>query len=335
MPRRTLQATLPSRINSVAWSPDGCKIASGSDLSINIWDGSTFAPIAASKVEGRVLSVAFTPDSNQLVSGGGRVQLWDVQGMSHLRNYEGHGGIVYEVAVSPDGGILASGSEDGTIFLWRLDTAECIQVLGGHASGVRAVAFSFAGRRLASGSVDNTIAIWDLQSYSCIKTLTNHSRCVTSLSYSADGCMLASGSVDDTICIYNATTYARLRTIRGDYDWVLSVRFTPDSRTLLFGCGNSLIYAHGEFQVWEGHTNGVTSVAVSPDGACIVSGSNDQTVRIWSLPPAKGIVSDVSELSYHLFILYLAPPAAPGLPSGINLMPEVFTNVQILITSQL
>ena len=98
LPLRTLQPPHSDYVRCVAWSSDGSKIASGSDLSINIWDGSTFAPIAASKVEGRVLSVAFTPDSSRFVSGGfhGSIKLWDVQGLSLIRkyNYEGHQGSI-------------------------------------------------------------------------------------------------------------------------------------------------------------------------------------------------------------------------------------------------
>jgi len=106
----------------VAWSPDGCTIACGSeDRTISIWNCSTFEPIATMRVEGRASSVAYTPDSSKLVSGGKYLQLWDIQGFSLIRKYNGHGGSVCAVAVSaPCLSVVAMTEplEDGTRQAW-------------------------------------------------------------------------------------------------------------------------------------------------------------------------------------------------------------------------
>jgi WD40 repeat protein len=66
------------------------------------------------------------------------------------------------VAFSPDGRLLASGSDDKTIKLWEVASGSLVRTLSGHTNDVRSVAFSPDGRLLASGSDDKTIKLWDI-----------------------------------------------------------------------------------------------------------------------------------------------------------------------------
>ena len=95
-----------------------------------------------------IYSVAFSPDGNTIASGSAFniVRLWDVATVKLIRTLEGHTVDVYSVAFSPDGNTLASGSEDDTIRLWDVATGNLIRTLEGHTADVYSVAFSPDGK---------------------------------------------------------------------------------------------------------------------------------------------------------------------------------------------
>ncbi len=78
-----------------------------------------------------------------------------------LQTLEGHSGSVQSIAFSPDGKLLASGSDDKTIKLWDTATGD-VQTLEGHSGSIQSIAFSPDGKLLASGSGDETIKLWNI-----------------------------------------------------------------------------------------------------------------------------------------------------------------------------
>ena len=111
-----------------------------------------------------VRSVAFSPDGGTLASGSadGTVRLWDAITGAPLKTLAGHTDSVYSVAFSPDGRTLASGSDDDTVRLWDAITGAPLKTLTGHTNWVYSVAFSPDGLTLASGSGDGTLLLWDI-----------------------------------------------------------------------------------------------------------------------------------------------------------------------------
>ena len=136
---------------------------------------------------GTATSVAFSPDGTTLASGSydKTIKLWNANTGDRLRSLVGHADIVLSVAFSPDGTSLVSGFLDTSIKLWNANTGECLRTLEGHADYVRS-AFSPDGTTLASGSGDKTIKLWNANTGECLRTLEGHARRVFQVAFHPD-----------------------------------------------------------------------------------------------------------------------------------------------------
>ncbi|EIW85853.1 WD40 repeat-like protein, partial [Coniophora puteana RWD-64-598 SS2] len=240
------------RVHSVAYSPDGNWIASGSeDKTIRIWDSNTSLPVSK-PLEGHndiVSSITFAPNGRSIVSGSDdrTLLVWDALTQEVvLGPLEGHTDYVWSVKYSPDGRLIASGSEDGFVRLWNSTSGDCIGTIQ-RPGKVQEVTFSPCGKHIATACRDNLIRVWDVSSRElCLQPLAGHKSAALAVAYSPDGNILASGSWDWTVRLWDPKT------------------------------GQLLI------DPLRGHKLGITGLCFSPDSSILVSVSFDKSIRAWN-----------------------------------------------------
>lgn len=247
-------------------------------------------------------------------------------GVSLMHTLRGHVVWVGRIAWSPDGKLLASPSQDGSIRLWDTETGECSHTLRRHWNAVPSVAFDPAGVTLVSGSDDRTVALWDVTQGRALWASTGHQDSVLSVAFHPAGHVVATGSRDRTIKLWEPESGTILRSLEGHHEAVFSVAFDSAGHLLASGSYDRTI------RLWEpesgrllhilkGTQSIVMSVAFDPAGRTLVSASSDGTVRIWEphggklLRTLEGHTQSVECVAVHGTALL----ASKGLDNSIRL----------------
>ena len=275
------------RVYTIAFSPDGGTLAVASDGEIRLWDVGTGIHKATLRGLGLFSDLVFSPDGRTLAATNApprseiSIFLWDIDPTdvrkSKLRcRLTDHKLGVNSIVFSPNGQLLASGHKFNNIRLWDIETGKLELIFKGHRYPlwIQSVAFAPNGETLASLSISiqssdskAEILLWDTATGEYITTLIGHDKAVdnriplhsSSIAFSLNGKILASGSLDGTVRLWDPNTAA-------------NDSFYHQLRRTVFGYHKGTIRAH---------TSHVLSVALSPDGRTLASGSSNTAIRLW------------------------------------------------------
>jgi WD40 repeat protein/serine/threonine protein kinase len=290
--RLTLRGT-EQRIWSLAFSPDGTKLAvGGTDPQIEVRDVQT-GKIIWAKHEPQLpqaMSVAFRPDGQSLAVGFGvyggvaafQVTLYEVATGRETYTFPGPKGAVNDLAVHPDGRHLAVAGL-GVVEVWDVVSHMRVHELRGHSSYVYSVAYSPDGKWLVTGGWDRTIKLWDAATGVERQTILSHEGFVLDLAFSPDSRSLASASEDRSVRLWEVPTGRRLGVLHGHTDFVQAVAFTPDGRELASG-GND-----GMLKLWDRRT----SLPV------VIDGAEPSMMGLWHRRDGRRIVISTSIQGQH------------------------------------
>jgi WD40 repeat protein len=273
---------------TVAFSPDGTKLATAGDYSARLWDLVRDEPLGdALQHAGTVTALAFSPDGTKLATGSFTAQLWDVTTGKPIGGVL-QAGSVSAVAFSPDGTKLATASFDKTALIWDAATGKPIGVAIQHEGSIHSVAFSPDGTKLATASFDQTARLWDVATHRPVGHALQHAGPVRTVSFSPDGTKLATASEDQTARVWEVTTGKPLGDALQHSGPVRAVAFSPDGTKLATGSFDRTA------RLWDAvsckaigdtlqHSGSVNSLAFSPDGTKLATGCGDQTARLWDV----------------------------------------------------
>jgi WD40 repeat protein len=195
-------------VSDIAFSPDGNRIVSAShDRTLRLWDTTTGVEIL--KLENRYVArcIDFSRDGKRIASSSGSsVTVWDTVTGQLVNTLSGHTKEVYDVAFSPDGMELVSGSYDMTLKTWDLRTGRERATLNGHRGEVECLAFSPDGTRIISGSRDETLRVWDSTTGHELLSLEHTGR-ITDVAFTPDGGTIV-GIDSGRVKTWKATTSA-------------------------------------------------------------------------------------------------------------------------------
>lgn len=242
---------------------------------IRIWTSEDKRELLVHQLETRILQAAFSPVRNSLAttSMDGEVRLWSLATAVEVASFKVDNGSVTSVEFSPDGRILAVGTDLGEVSVFDVDRRELAMSLrpslgefqqrewirGAHIPFVVSLAISPDSRLLAAGSYDQSVRVYDLSRQQEVSTLEGHDGPVERLCLSPNGHLLASGSIDG-VRIWDLRKMSKALQLRG-------------------------------------HANWITTVAFSHDGAMLASSSMDRTVRLWGTRTAQELTCFKSDCS--------------------------------------
>lgn len=292
-------------VTSMSFVSDGSLVSASADGTVRLWDSPAGQEHNRLAQTGIIVNMSLSRNGKTLASSDpnhSTVHLWDVASQTRIHSFTGVSGLAANVAISPDGRVLAVHRKDHVLQLWSLPDYETplLTLQGPRASIGHNVTFSPDGRYVVFPNSRDAVALWDVAANQQVGEFDLHHTELFGLAFSPDGDRLA-GVAAGEVTIWNVETQSLIERVASVGRHIRSIAFSPDGRRLAFPTQETVIGVWDleksqAVAIFDGHTAYVDTVAFSPDGKTLASGSYDGTVKLWNL----GIKQGVATLRGHL-----------------------------------
>ena len=260
-----------SLLAAVAFLPDNALVTVGADKAVMIWDTQIQWKLVQRIGDGlksdvfqdRVISMHFSSDGKQLVTGGGEpsrsgeIKIWNVADGKLLQTIkEPHSDTVFSVEFSRDGQFIASSAADRFVKVFQVSDGKFVRSFEGHTHHVLGVSWSADGRTLASSGADKVIKIWDVRTGDQKRTISGFGKEVTGIKFVGDSVNVVASSGDKTVQMKKTDNGGNVRSFAGSGDYVYAVSCTADGKLIAAGGQDSVV------RIWS--DDGKEVVSFSP-----------------------------------------------------------------------
>ncbi len=288
----------------VAVSRNGQLVAvGGADKKVRLFGSNIPRALSIFSVPAEPRSLAFSGNSQALVaaSADGSVTTWDVTynfgqpipaDFGKVLQVSTHGTEAGDIAFPNVGAVFYTAGVDRTVKAWKLASESPTRNFP-HPNSVNALAYDSPGMRLVTGCSDGRVRVYDLVKGVLLREIVAHNtmnmQAIYCVAFSPDGRHVVSGSIDQTLKLWDATSGKLVQEFK----------------------------AYKEKVFEKGHQEAVLSVAFSPDGKQIVSGSMDRTIKLWNTADGN-VIREYANPALKPAGPGLSAPAHPGWVYGVR-----------------
>ncbi|MEV6908040.1 hypothetical protein [Amycolatopsis sp. NPDC051071] len=292
-------------VTSATFSPDGRRLATATSAGeLLLWDvhGRSLLSTDSDPDGYSVTGLAFSPEGRWLVASSATrarasaVRMWDTTRATPVTTLTTGDGHIAGVAVSPDGGLIASTGSDGAVTLWDLPTKQRRAVLPGPGNWLNKVVFSPDGRLIATGGQDKVLRLWDVRTHRVEAELHAHEAEIGNLQFTEDGARLYSLDTNGTLVGWDVRRRATIaRFDGGKPEWSSPLAVSPDGRSVIAGDNGAgvLLWDRGALP-FLGHTAEINGIVFTRDGRTLLSAGTDRSLVAWDLDDhtPRHVISD-------------------------------------------
>jgi WD40 repeat protein len=288
--------------HQAAISPDGSTLAIASSIGIYFYNARTLDEQRLVETDEVIDHIAYSPDGSLFVtstdgSSSGtstdtRIQLRDSLDGKALRSLDDPLDQINTIVFSPDGHKIAAGNPSGEVKVWSTDTGKVLHTFTDFQDHVFALAFSPDGNTLAGGGYDRRLVLWNTITGQAEQIFDDDSTAiVTAIAYSPDGRTLAWSNGGGSIPLWDISSHRTIRKFQHP-GGIASMAFSSDGKRLISAGGYQGEDKDATLIVWDvatgmptvtmdGHTEGITSALLNPNGQTLFSTDEQNVMRLW------------------------------------------------------